>query len=281
MKTLRYIMILCVAAGCVSTLGCYDPEAVKAFLQQPRTPVSGMEYRILPPDEIEITSLHIAEIHNTRHIVRPDGRVNVPLLGELDVAGRTPREVEELIADAAGLFYDKVSVTVTVTDYQSQWFYVFGQVEQPGPYQWTGRDSLLDALSRAQPNKYAWPERIVVVRGDDPKVGGMYREESEGRGDYEVSGVRPELRDRPRKTMVVNMMAMVEHGDLSNNIMLMPEDVIYVQPNPFARVGFFLEMIGHPIGAASDILQDTRYGYEDIRFLRHARFSDDSAIQSR
>ena len=48
MKTLRYILIVCVAAGGFGSLGCYDPEAVKAFLQQPRTPVSGMEYRILP-----------------------------------------------------------------------------------------------------------------------------------------------------------------------------------------------------------------------------------------
>ena len=257
------------AVTLLSCIGCYNNDAVKAFLRQPRTPVAGTEYRILPPDEVLVTSLHVAEIHNTRHIIRPDGKINLPLLGELDVAGRTPTEIEELLGEAASLYYDKVAATVQVMTYNSQRFYVFGQVERPGPLPWTGRDSLLDALSRALPNGYAWPERIIVVRGDDPKAGGMHRDESGDRGNYGLTGVRPELRDRPRKKMVVNMMAMLESGDMSNNILMMPEDVIYVQPNPLARLTFIMEALWGPIRPTAGILEDSHYIYDDWRYLTH------------
>ena len=274
MRALRKSLILCALAAGLILGGCYDNEAVKLFLQQPRSPVSGTEYRILPPDEILITSLHVPEIHNTRHLVRPDGKINIPLLGEVDAAGRTPAELQDLLDDAAGLYYSKVAATVQVIEYRSQRFYVFGQVERQGPLPWTGRDTLLDALSVTLPNEYSWPERIIVVRGDDPKTGGMYREEAAERGHYGMTGVRPELRDRPRKKMVVNMMAMVEKGDLSNNILMLPEDVIYVQPNPLARIGFALESIRHPINAASGIIEDVRYSYQDLRYLSNVKWND-------
>jgi len=274
MKALRNSLVLCLVVAGVGQMGCYNNDAVKAFLQSPRTPVSGTEYRIYPPDEVVITSLHVPEIHNTRHIVRPDGRISLPLLGEIDVGGRTPKEVQLIINDSASEYYDKVESTVQIGEYNSQFFYVFGQVEKQGPLPWTGKDSLLDALARTLPNKYAWPERIIVVRGDDPKIGGMFREEAAERGHYEVSGVRPELRDRPRSKIVVNMMAMLEHGDMSNNVLMLPDDVIYVQPNPLARLGFFLESIGHPTRAASQILQDARYSYDDLRYLDQTHWND-------
>lgn len=273
-KTTRSYLLLLVLAGSLLAGGCYDQEAVRAFLRQPRSPVAAMEYRIYPPDEILITSLYVPEIHNTRHIVRPDGMIALPLLGEVDVGGRTPEEVEGLLADAASLYYDKVAATVQIMEYKSQRFYVFGQVNRPGPLPWTGRDTVLDALSKTQPNQYAWPERILVVRGDDPKVGGMYRPESAERGHYEITGVRPELRDRPRKKMVVNLMAMLEAGDLSNNVLLLPEDVIYVQPNPLARAAFFMQSINDVIHPASQSVQDVRYIWEDLRYLDQSQWDD-------
>src|SRR5690554_4744147 len=65
-----------------SLAGCYDAKEVNAFLLKPRTPVSGAEYRVLPPDILLITSQRIAEINNFQTVIRPDGRINLPLLGE-------------------------------------------------------------------------------------------------------------------------------------------------------------------------------------------------------
>lgn len=230
-------------AGCT-----YNVDAVQAFLREPRAAVSGTEYRVYPPDTISITSQRVLEIYGLTQQVRPDGKINLPLVGEIMVAGKTPKEIEEALKEAARQYYAEVDATVTVTTYASQKFYVFGQVTLPGPMPWTGRDSLLDALCKAQPTYLAWPERIMIVRGSEPQVGGYtatYPAEDEK--EYRKTGIHPDTPEHPRHTMVINLQAMVEKGDLSNNICLLPNDVIYVQPNPFAKLGLALQSVLFPV----------------------------------
>lgn len=242
-------VIALVALGtCVG--GCYNPNEVEAFLQKPHpAPVSALEYRVYPPDALTITSRHVTEIANlTPQVVRPDGRINLPLLGEIFVAGKTPAEIQGEILEKAKAYYNEVDATVTVTAYNSQKFYVFGQVGIAGPVPWTGHDTLLEALAKAQPTYLAWPERIIVVRGDEPQVGGSTtRMSKEERKDFKSSGIRPPKVDAPRHTMTINMMAMIKYGDYSNNVYLRPNDVVYVQPNPFAEIGLALQSILFPV----------------------------------
>ena len=227
------------------TCGCYNPKEVKAFLQQPRRPVAGVEYRVYPPDVIRINSIHISEIRGIQQQVRPDGKINLPLLGEIFVAGKTPRQIEWAIEDIARKYYEKVDATVEVIGFNSQRFYVFGQVSRPGPISWTGHDTLLDALAKAQPTNLAWPERIMVIRGSKPTEGGYVT--SQPSKGYKITGIhRAPKGNEPRK-MTVNLLAMIRSGDMSNNILLMPNDVIYVPPNPFAAVGLALQNILFPV----------------------------------
>jgi protein involved in polysaccharide export with SLBB domain len=230
--------------------GCYDAKELNAFLQKPRAPVSAVEYRVLPPDVISITSRHVTEIANVTQQIRPDGRVNLPLLGEIDIAGKTPKEIEDLVKDKAKAFYEEgqVDATVTVTSYSSQRIFVFGQVTTPGPLPWTGRDTLLDVLAKAQPTFLAWPERIIIIRGDEPQTGGAeVQMVKSGEKEFHKTGIRPERVDSPRHTMIVNLNAMIVDGDYSNNILLRPNDVVNVQPNPFAAVGLALQSILFPV----------------------------------
>lgn len=225
--------------------GCYDAQEVNSFLLKPRKPISGIEYRVLPPDAIQVVSRHVPEITGVTQVVSPAGKINLPLVGELYVANKTPREIELAITEAAKDFYEQVDVTVTVVAYNSQKYFVFGEVGRPGPETWTGHDTLLDALAKAQPTFLAWPERILVVRGDDPQEGG--REEYFNSKQYKNSGVNlPEV-NNPRRILTFNLMAMVEKGDLSNNIILKPNDVIYVQPNPLARLGLAIQSLLYPV----------------------------------
>lgn len=247
--------------------GCYDSKQLNAFLTKPRSPVSGVDYRICPPDVLYITSLHVQEINALSQQVRPDGKINLPLVGEVFVAGMTPREVEAALASLARQYYSKVSVTVEVQSYNSRKYFVFGQVSRPGPLPWTGHDTLLDALAMSQPNPLAWPERIIIVRGDDPKSGGHATTRPYKDGSYSISGVRAETPDRPRYQLVVNMQAMVESGDMSNNVLLMPDDIVYVQPNPLAKLGLALEQVLFPMRAAGDGLRTLRIGTDDVRWI--------------
>lgn len=245
-RTMRNTSIaVALAAALLSLGGCYNAQEVNAFLQKPRSPISGVEYRVLPPDVLTITSRRIPEITGVTQQVRPDGKIALPLVGEIDVVNKTPAEIEQLIMDAAKEYYEQVDATVTVSGYNSQKYYVFGEVARPGGEPWTGHDTLLDALAKAQPSFLAWPERIVVVRGDTPQEGG--REVLNNPKKYKDSGKMPADPDNPRKRMVINMMAMVDTGDLTNNILLKPNDVIYVQPNPLAKVGLAVQSLLFPI----------------------------------
>ncbi len=232
-------------------VGCYKPDAVKPFLRQPQSPITGVEYRIYPPDILSINSSTVTEIHGVRQQVRPDGKINLPLFGEILCAGKTPQEVEEAIIERGKEFYEDLDVTVIVVAFNSQSYYVFGQVNQPGPKAWTGKNTLLDALAAAQPTNLAWMERIYLVRGDQPSEGGYGGDHTKpSRLKYRVTGIRSSTPQRPREEIIINLRAMTEKGDMSNNVLLRPNDVIYVQPHPLATVGLELQKILFPINPA-------------------------------
>jgi polysaccharide export outer membrane protein len=289
--------------------GCYDAGQVQAFLQAPRSPVASMEYRFLPPDQITITSTAVPEVNGFTSQVRPDGKINLPLMGEIYVAGRTPKEVETAVAEAARKYYERVDVTVQVAGYRSRKFFVFGEVARPGPLPWTGCDSLLDVLAQVQPTRNAWPERIIIVRSAEPTQGGYACAPSTQHSLMGVhpAGTRPirpsgaggptsdadggkrdpnhgiEPATQPGTTLAaatgqqpfrkpyrltVNLTAMVEHGDMANNILLMPNDVVYVQPNPFAKFSFEVEKVSMPVRAVTNGLSDFRELTNNIRWIQ-------------
>ena len=247
-------LVLLAMAMVVVCPGCYDQNEVKAFLQTPRSPVAGVDYRVYPPDELHLTSLYVAEINDIRTIVRPDGKINLPLVGEIDVAGKTPRQIEDLVRQAALPYYRKIGVAVEITKYNSQRIYVFGVVQSPGPIPWTGRDTVLDALCKAVPLPTAWPERIIVVRGDQPQTGGHPIVHPAQENDYPRKGLRPEEKGADRNVMVINLNAMIQHGDYSNNVLLMPNDTVYVQYNPMAKAGVFMDQLFSPLRAVTTSL---------------------------
>ena len=260
-KKLFLIGILLLATVCLP-LGCYNPEAVRQFLQEPRIPVATMNYRVFPPDVLLISSENMVELKpelERRGLtvpVRPDGKVNLPLLGEVFVAGMTIKEIERALLRAASEYYSEATLAVDIIGYNSQSYYVFGQVQSPGRIQWTGRDTLLDALAKTIYLDTAWPERIIIVRGDSPQDGGYYPGKNTMK--YTLTGKRYERQDRPRKKMVINVYAMVRDGDLSNNILLLPNDIVYVQRNPFATVGFWMSQLKAPVSETRGVITDWR-----------------------
>jgi len=242
-------LLASLVVGCLFG-GCYDPKQVKAFLAEPRAQVALAEYRVLPPDTLQTLSTKVPEINAITQQIRPDGKINLPVVGDISVAGLTPKEIEAAVNKAAGKLYEEAECTVLVVGYNSQHYYVFGQVASPGPVPWTGRDSVLDALAKTQPTNLAWIKRIIITRGDQPQIGGHAGPVSDLR--YRLKGVRKETKDRPRKKLLFNLDAMIKSGDMSNNILLQPGDVIYVQPSPLAKVGLMIQNLLLPIRPAAE-----------------------------
>jgi len=234
-------------------VGCYDYKQVRAFTHNPRTSVSGTDYIVYPPDTLLVTSTHIPEINDVAQQVRPDGRINLPLIGELDAAGKTPKQIEAQINQLAKKYYAEVDANIQVVGFNSQKYYIFGEVGKSGPIPWTGHDTLLDALAQAQPTFLGWMERVTVVRGSTPQEGGQ--EDRKYSLKYHHKGVHPDREDNPPKKLTFNIKAMIKSGDMTNNILLEPNDVIYVQPHPLAAVGLGVQSILLPIRPAAESVE--------------------------
>lgn len=103
-------------------------------------------------------------------IVRPDGRIGMPLLKEVEVIGLTPAEAEKLITEKLATLIPGADVTVVVTGIASPKIYMIGGVKREGSMPYTYRMTVLQALSEAGGlNDYAKRKKIYILRTQNGK----------------------------------------------------------------------------------------------------------------
>jgi polysaccharide export outer membrane protein len=102
----------------------------------------------------------------TREVkVRLDGGMTLPLVGEVEAAGRTTTDLTAYLRTAYARFMSSPNVTVELRQANSARFYVLGQVLRPGEYPITGRITVVQALALAGGFKdFAKTEEIVILR---------------------------------------------------------------------------------------------------------------------
>src|SRR5947209_6398324 len=97
--------------------------------------------------------------------VRPDGKISLPLLGDLKASGLTPRLLQNLLAKELEAYIRKPQVTVIVREVNSQKFYVIGEVGRPGEYSLATSMTVLDALAEAGGFRdFANVQKIYLLR---------------------------------------------------------------------------------------------------------------------
>jgi polysaccharide biosynthesis/export protein len=129
-----------------------------------------LEYIVGVGDGIEITVWQNAEL-STEVIVRPDGTITMPLVGDMKAAGRTPSELTEEIKKRLADFVKQSVVTVKVTEVQSYRFTIAGEVQRPGVFNSPYYVTVLEALALAGNfTRFADSDNIVLHRRD-PKSG--------------------------------------------------------------------------------------------------------------
>ena len=97
--------------------------------------------------------------------VRSDGRISLPLVGEVQATGRTPPELEQEIAAKLKNYITAPQVTVIVQQINSQKFNVLGQVNKPGAYSLTAGTTIVDAIAIAGGFRdFAKKKSIYVLR---------------------------------------------------------------------------------------------------------------------
>jgi polysaccharide biosynthesis/export protein len=126
------------------------------------------DYKIGAGDVLEINVWKEPEASVRGVVVRPDGRISMPLLKEVDVVGLTPVQLEKLITDGLGKVINLPDVTIVVTGINSKKIYVNGKVKKEGPIPYTYRMTVMQALSEAGGiTDYAKRKAIYVLRNEN------------------------------------------------------------------------------------------------------------------
>jgi polysaccharide export outer membrane protein len=81
--------------------------------------------------------------------VRPDGKVTLPLLNDVQAAGLTPEQLRDAVLDAARKYVEDPNPTVIVKEIKSRKVFITGQVEKPGPYPLNGSVTVLQLIATA------------------------------------------------------------------------------------------------------------------------------------
>jgi polysaccharide biosynthesis/export protein len=143
-------------------------EAVKAPVSGPALPtampVDPKTYQIGPEDILMIKVWKEAELSGNVS-VRPDGKVTLPLIGELQAAGTTPEGLKTKIVEALTEYINKPEVTVLLMSVQSKKFHIMGEVNRPGSYPLVVPVTVLEALTNAGGfREFANTKKITVLR---------------------------------------------------------------------------------------------------------------------
>ncbi|HEY0961577.1 MAG TPA: polysaccharide biosynthesis/export family protein [Pseudomonadales bacterium] len=149
--------VLTFIAGCSST-----SDAPGQVIQPQRL----MEYIIGPSDVLSISVLNQDNLDRTV-TVRPDGMISFPLIEEVNAAGLTPAQLEELMAASLSEYVEILpgELSVTVDEVHSYTVSVLGEVRNPGRFEFTNSATVLDALALAGGlTEFASADDIMILR---------------------------------------------------------------------------------------------------------------------
>jgi polysaccharide export outer membrane protein len=199
------VLLLAASAGCAS-----NRPRVDAALRASR-PVSGpaspaAAYPVACPDLLDIQVYDRPEWSGS-YEVGPDGCIQLAEVSPLRIEGLTPTQVAGRVATA--LHLPRADVGVRVASYRSRQVFLFGQVDGPEralPYQ--GPETVADLLRRAG----------GLPPGADVRTVSVIR-------PHVAAGHRPEV-------FTVDLAAVLLRGDSKSNVILQPDDEVYIAETP-------------------------------------------------
>ncbi len=129
----------------------------------------GNAYRIGPFDVLDISVFQVPDLTKSVQVA-DSGTINLPLVGEVRVAGKTPNEVERDLTSKLGAEYlQNPQVSVYVKEYNSQNVTVSGAVKKPGVYPIRGKTSLLQAVAMAGDFDAGSDSSVLILRENGGK----------------------------------------------------------------------------------------------------------------
>jgi polysaccharide export outer membrane protein len=146
----------------VANAAASSPAAATGLPVKPTTPNG---YVIGVDDVLSILFWRDKDLSAPEITVRPDGKVTLPLLNDLQAAGLTPEQLRDSVLDAARKYVEDPNPTVIVKEIKSRKVFITGQVEKPGPYPLNGSVTVLQLIATAGGLRdFADGKNITVMR---------------------------------------------------------------------------------------------------------------------
>ncbi len=168
----RLPILAFVLAAVVSPIHAQQPAAsttVPAADVTPKSATDDPNYIIGPQDTLDVSVWKEPELTRTVP-VRPDGKISLPLLNDVQAAGLTPSQLMSQITTGLGKYMNSPQVTVIVTAVSSQRIYILGEVSRPGAYVMIPGMTVLQALSNGGGlTQFANRSKIYVLRQENGK----------------------------------------------------------------------------------------------------------------
>ncbi len=202
-------IVSCTIVGMVLGLGGPMPSVVAGATEHTKSSLSvTKDYSSGPEDVLEISVWRNQDLSKVV-AVRPDGRISLPLIGDVTAVGRTPSELTKSIATRLKEYKENPSVSIMVGEVNSYSIFVLGEVNRPGKYPLKSKTTLLQGITIAGGfTPIAARNKLVVFRFGE-----------NGDGDHRIKasyddivlrdGSQQNIELKPGDTLVVPSETMV------------------------------------------------------------------------
>lgn len=196
-KAITILTVLWMALAAAAIAQSDDPP--KSDATSAATPSADSEYKIGADDVLRISVWKEPDLTETLP-VRPDGKISMPLLNDVQAAGMSPLQLKDSITEKLRKYISDPRVTVVVTAMNSRRIFVTGEVTHSGPMALLPHMTVLQALAQAGFTQFANLKGIYLLRTENGKQSRLpfnYKEV--------VKGNRPEqnIALKPGDTVVV------------------------------------------------------------------------------
>ena len=196
-----------------------QPQAQPAPRPEKAQAAGSQEYIIGQEDVLQISVWQNPDL-NQEVIVRPDGRISFPLIGDVQAEGMTITALDKDITERLAEFVKVPEVSISIKKIGGKKIIVLGEVARPGVYAVSGSQSIIEAIGLAGGfTKDAVATSVILIRGgfENPQAKRL------------------------------NLSKVLNSADLRQNVRLQAEDIVFVPKKFIANVNYFLSEILDPI----------------------------------
>ena len=209
------IMFAVWSAGCARLKAPHKKLGYSVYSPE-GTAVRDGQYVIGARDTLEIRIWRCPELDSLQKVRPEDGNITIPLIGDVEASGLTPKELAKVISKRMAEYVKEPRVAVGVKSFGDKKVFVLGEVATQGTFRLDKNDRIIDLIGKAHGfTDAALPKCTYIIRGgyDDPKM------------------------------IRVNLARLIHKGDITQNVYLMEGDIVYVPQSEIENLNLALRKI--------------------------------------